>query len=176
MRSRILHYKNNFIDYDILTQFTVNNVKKLPDFDLYEIQLKNTSFNEVKNICLNLAAIQLLGNSYIDYGTCLSTISLKLRVTNKTKYFLLENILLISYKNAFKKINYFKVKKSPNITTIYCFDFLSVVEYFSGSSNFMKLMEKVKNKNLLIKMSYQINMVDKKSMNLYFLKSLGYPF
>nr|YP_006665887.1 hypothetical protein C320_mgp09 [Porphyra umbilicalis]AFC17790.1 hypothetical protein [Porphyra umbilicalis] len=176
MRSRILHYKKNLIDYDILTQFSVGNVKKLPDFDFYEAQLKSTSFNEVKNICLNLVAIQLLGNSYIDCASCLSTTNFKLRVTNKTKYFLLENIFLLSYKNVFKKFNYFKVIKSSNITTISCHDFLSVVEYFSVNSNFMKLMEKVKDKNLLIKMSYKIKIVDKKSINFYFLKSLGYPF
>nr|NP_049314.1 orf176 [Porphyra purpurea]AAD03117.1 orf176 [Porphyra purpurea] len=176
MRSRILNCKKTLVDYDILTQFPINRTKELPDFNFYEVQLKNVSCNDVKNICLNLVATQLIGNSSTTNTLYLPTTELKLRVTDKTKYFLIENIFLLSYKNLVKNFNSFGRNKSKSFSTISFSNFSRVVEYSSVHSNLMKSMEKETDKNSIIKIAYKISSSNKKSINLYFLKSLGYPF
>nr|YP_010338871.1 hypothetical protein MW410_mgp18 [Bangia atropurpurea]UNJ18838.1 hypothetical protein [Bangia atropurpurea] len=176
MRSRILHYKKTIFSYDSLTQFEIKSFDTIPEFKLCEIQINKTLVNEAKHVCSNLAVIQLIGNSYSIFPSFHSANNLKLIIKNEAKYFLLESIFLLAYKNNFWKENSFQVNNSQRITIIKCHDFFKLIEYFSQYSNFLRLIEKITNKKSNIRIAYEIKPTQTKILNSYFLKSLGYPF
>ena len=176
MRSRILEYKKNIINYDILTQFTLKNCQHIPSLVASQIQIRETSLKEIKKICLYIIAIQLIGNKH---AVCLinsSSVDIKLKLTGKNNYLLLENLLLLTYNNKIKKTLKNQIDNPVEITVVHCRGILEVIESFSLYSNFLKLLEKTSNKDLNISVSYQFSPNEVKKLRDYFLRSLGLSF
>nr|YP_009132707.1 hypothetical protein [Bangia fuscopurpurea]AKA66472.1 hypothetical protein [Bangia fuscopurpurea] len=176
MRSRILEYKKNIINYDILTQFTLKRFQHTPSLVASQIQIRDTSLKDVKKICLYITAIQLIGNKH---AACLinsNSIDIRLKLTGKNNYFLLENLLLLTYNNKVKKILGNQISNPVEVIVVHCRDISAVIESFSLYSNFLKLLEKISSKDLNISISYQFSFNNVEKLKNYLLRSLGYPF
>lgn len=176
MRSRILQYKNNLANYDLLTQFSIKNYNSMPTFSFLTIQIKNARFDDARQICLSLISIQLIVNNYVVYNGFKNIFSFTLKLSNFNTYFILENLSLIAYKNQLTNFSICKGNANQNKSMIKGKNFLSIVEYFLSDSNLLKILEKMANKDLSITFAYQI--INSKNVNtsLYLVRSLGLPF
>nr|YP_010925365.1 hypothetical protein RMC00_mgp08 [Neoporphyra dentata]WKD83571.1 hypothetical protein [Neoporphyra dentata] len=176
MRSRIIQHKNDLVRYDFLTQYSIKNYSKMPNLSFLNIKIKNVQINDIKQICLNLVSIQLLGHNFLSCKRQKDVRSFTLQSTGINAYFVLENIALMSYKN--KPVKNLSRQKffSSTRTIVYSKDFLSIIEYFSLDSKMLKLLEKTSTKHLKIIFSYQINNSTNSNAISYFLKSLGFPY
>nr|WKD83620.1 hypothetical protein [Neopyropia yezoensis] len=168
MRSRILQYKNNLADYDLLTQFSIKNHNSMPTFSSLNVRVKNIQINDIKQVCLNLISIQLVGNNHVVFSSQKDVSNLILKCNGINTYFILENLSLLVYKNNLKS-------DKNNKLTVHGKNFLNIIEYFASNSNFLKSLEKTSNKHLSIAFSYQLANSKNNEIALYFLKSLGFP-
>nr|YP_009159738.1 hypothetical protein [Pyropia nitida]AKQ53244.1 hypothetical protein [Pyropia nitida] len=170
MRSRILCYQKNVATYDFLTQFLVKNPKNIPTFAFFKIKIKNLQTSDIKQVCLNLVAIQLVGNNYALCKNQKDVSSLSLKFIGNRSYFVLENIALLVYKNKIEKSSL-----SQNKWHGCGKNFLNIVEYFTLDIKFLKFLENTSNKHLKIIFSCQISNSNDSTTMLYFFKSLGFP-
>ncbi|MFD0834123.1 hypothetical protein [Mucilaginibacter boryungensis] len=168
MRSRILQYKNNLADYDLLTQFSIKNHNSMPTFSSLNVRVKNIQTSDIKQVCLNLISIQLVGNNHVVFSSQKDVSNLILKCNGINTYFILENLSLLGYKNNLKS-------DKNNKLTVHGKNFLNIIEYFASNSNFLKSLEKTSNKHLSIAFSYQLANSKNNEIALYFLKSLGFP-
>nr|AIB08155.1 hypothetical protein [Pyropia kanakaensis] len=170
MRSRILCYQKNVATYDFLTQFIVQNSNKTPTFSFSEIQIKNLRTNDTKQVCLNLVSIQLVGNNHVLCKSQKDILNLSLKSIGNHAYFVLENVVLLFYKNKLQK-----PFLSQNKLRVRGKNFINIVEYFTLDSKLLNFLENTSNKHLKIILSFQICNSKDTMTTLYFLKSLGFP-
>nr|QKZ95191.1 hypothetical protein [Pyropia pulchra] len=171
MRSRILQYERNLVFYDFLTQFSVKKPNKKPIFSLFTIKIQNLQINDIKQTCLNLVSIQLIGNNYVLCKSQQDISNLTLKVNGNNAYFVLENIALLACKTRVEKFTL-----SQNELRIRIKNFLNIVEYFTLDSKLLKFLENTPNKNLKLIFLCQFINSKNSSTILYFKKSLGVPF
>lgn len=141
----------------------------MPTFSSFNVRIKNIKTNDIKQVCLNLISIQLVGNNHVVCSSQRHVPNLTLKSNGVNTYFILENLFLLGYKNNLKS-------GKNNKLTVHSKNFLSIIEYFASNSNFLKSLEKTSNKHLSIVFSYQIINSKNNEIALYFLKSLGFPF
>lgn len=176
MRSRILQYKNKLATYDLLTQFPVKKQNCMPTFSFVNVIIKNIQTSDLKQVCLNLVSIQLIGNSYVIFNSQKDSFNLTLRSNGINTYFILENLFLLGYKNKLKTLSLRKQASDQSRSTVRSKNFLSIIDFFALNSNFLKSVEKASNKHLSITFSYKITKAQSSETTIYFLKSLGLPF
>nr|AMN87289.1 hypothetical protein [Pyropia endiviifolia] len=170
MRSRILYFKMRMKFYDFLTQFTVKKPHGIPTLFSSEIKIQNLQPNDIKQVCLNLVSIQLVGNNYTLCKNQKDVFRVPCCSKDNHVYFGLENLALLIYKNKLEKISL-----SQNEWHMYGKNFLSLIEHFTLDLKFLKLLENTSNKHLKITFSCQISNSKASCTTAYFLKSLGFP-
>lgn len=176
MRSRIIQHKDKLVIFDLFTQYTIKTRNKIPTLSSLNIQIQNIKIKDIKQICLNLVVIQLLGNNFLLCQKQKDIRSFTLKSTGINAYIVLENIALVVYKKKVFRTR-FKQKYSNNTYSMaHSKDFLSIVEYFSVDSKILKLLEKTSIAHVKIIFSYQINNSADNDIISYFFKSLGFPY
>nr|QYA17622.1 hypothetical protein [Porphyra crispata] len=176
MRSRIIQHRNNIVIYDFMTQHHIKNCNKVPIISFLDIKIKNMQIKDAKQTCLNLVAIQLLGNKFLLCKSQENIRNFSLKSTGINAYFILENIALIAYKKNILKMPLKQGFFNSSRSLVCNENFLRIIEYFSLDSKVLKLLEKTSSTPFKIIFSYQIKNSLNNNISLYFLKSLGFPY